>query len=105
MILVGLQLISNPLTLVPIYYTDFYIGNKILNLLSTDTQKVIADAYQMETGRQIGRQGLKAVRAVLATMLGGMVIGYICGFISSIVYQLLAKRYNEMHGSKEGTKK
>jgi len=92
MILVALQFVSNPITLFPIYWLDYVLGSKILDLLGSAVQQNIVDGYTMETGLKFGRHGLKAARAVLATMIGGMVVGYIFGLVSSILYQIGIKR-------------
>jgi len=90
MILVGLQLISNPFTIVPIYLLDFWIGKHILDFFGFE-MKSLAESYATETGIALGRQGLRASKAVVSMMLGGAIFGYAVGFISVLAYRFLLR--------------
>ena len=102
MILVALQLISNPLTLIPLYYAAYQIGNYIFNLVGnySHTQVAVADMYTAETGLTLGMQAIMGIRYIFATMVGGLVMGLVSGFIASIIYQQASKSYIKRHPEK-----
>lgn len=102
MITVALQFISNPITLVPIYWLDYVLGSKLLDFFGAGLQQNIVDGYTMETGIKFGLQGVKAIRIVLSTMLGGVVVGYIFGLFSSILYQIGLKRFKKSVAAQTG---
>ena len=103
MILVALQLVSNPLTLIPIYTLDWQIGSYVLGIVrnSSHTQSAGSASCSAETGLTLGRQALIVVRYFFAMMIGGLVLGIISGLISSIVYNQLAKSYIKRHPKKK----
>ena len=86
-ILVGLQLISNPLTVPIIYLTAFSIGDFLLSIFGDTGQ--MAQVSGVPEGTNLLKQG---VYNVTVMMVGGMIIGYFAGFISSLVYRIAALR-------------
>lgn len=101
MVLVGLQLISNPLTIVPIYALDYQVGHFFIEFFGSGssfsgTEEI--QAYAEETGKVVSqsKELIKgALRGFKEMMLGGAIIGYVFGFISSIIYRVAAKRFSK----------
>ena len=100
MILVALQLISNPATIVFLYPIAYFIGDACINLFTVfgkEGPELMQDSYTVETGIFLGTHGKKAIRYVMATMLGGMVMGYFSGLISTIFYRYFLKKWQNTH--------
>ena len=97
-ILIALQLISNPITVPPIYIMDYYVGNFII-LHMQDLLNISTPEQQF---RFFGETGLfrkvfeSTAEKLPETMLGGIIIGYIVGIISSIFYRFGAKYYRSL---------
>ena len=110
MIMVALQAVSNPLTVVPLWYLDFLVGRPILELLlgplPIDFGYLLRSASAAGLGfietfqfilSETRAHGAGAVtrfmvRLVLSTALGGVIIGLVMGFLSATVYRWLANR-------------
>lgn len=93
MILVGLQLISNPLTIGPIYYVAFKIGQFITSFfISSET--AIDQSYVLETGKTLSNFGKKAVVFFREAMIGGAIMGYFSALITSISLKLFASKFS-----------
>ncbi len=110
MIMVALQLVSNPLTVVPLWYLDFLIGRPILELflgpLPIDFGYLLRAASAAGLGfietfqfvlSETRAHGAGAVtrfmvRLVLSTALGAVILGLVLGFLSATAYRWLAWR-------------
>ena len=86
-IIIGLQLISNPLTIPVIYTTAYLLGDFLLGIFgdAEEVAMLMDDPSQAQAFRQIGY-------SITATMVGGMLIGYFTGFAASLAYRIGARR-------------
>ena len=73
-VIVGLQFISNPLTLAPIYLANYKVGKWLLQSVGFD--------LEAGNGLWLGMN---------STMLGGIVIGSLFGLVAYSVYQIKIK--------------
>ncbi len=112
MILVGLQLVSNPLTVLPLWYLNYLVGNFILNvafgespvrygaLISEASEQGLTFretfAYIIEQTREAGVNVVTDLmgRLVGGTFLGGLILGLVAAFVSCRIYLALLNRYN-----------
>lgn len=101
MILAGLQLISNPLTIAPIYWLDYQIGEYIFSFFGPDSTTAMTDSFTLETGEAVPVKETHYMRYVLATMVGGAIWGYICGVINVVVYKMTRKSWIAHHPAKK----
>lgn len=76
-VLAGLQFISNPLTLVPIYLANYKVGSWLLNVVGFEPMK--------ETVSETVLTGVNS------TMLGGAVLGTVVGLLLYGVYMVRLK--------------
>lgn len=98
MILVGLQLITNPFTIVPIYGVAYWLGDMVMNLLTPGTEPLLIanSTLDQETVGQLGGKGRLAFHLFAATSVGGAMIGYIFAFFTSLVYRIAARRAQDL---------
>jgi len=101
MILVALQLISNPLTIVPIYATAYQIGHFLIDLVGATSADLAAESYSVETSFKMAKHAGRVLHYFKEMMVGGLAMGYVCGFISSFIYQYVAYRYTLTHPPKK----
>ncbi len=83
-ILVGLQVVSNPLTILPIWFADYQIGQMILSVIG-----LRVDPLNREEVRLL-LDNLAATFSV--TSLGAIVMGIFFGLIASFAYRIVANR-------------
>jgi len=111
MIMVALQAVSNPITVLPLWYLNYLTGNFLLNLFLGESPvrfgRLIQKAsdqslsfrqtleYLIEQTRESGSSVVYEllVRLVGATFLGGLIIGLVAGFISCWIYRMMLSRY------------
>jgi hypothetical protein len=109
-VLAGLQLVSNPLTVLPLWYLNYLVGNVFLNLFFGHSPvrygKLFEEAKEKghnfyETLRFLVQEtradGVNLIldlfgRLFGGTFLGGILLGLLAGFVSSVVYRLLLRR-------------
>ncbi|HCR37580.1 MAG TPA: hypothetical protein DIU37_05465, partial [Opitutae bacterium] len=97
-ILVGLQLISNPLTVPPIYVADYHVGNFIIQFLGdppdlpNEVQEVDVEDISDLPAQNGFSHVKKGFRIFGCMVIGGAIIGYFCGLTASTLYQVVAKR-------------
>jgi len=91
-VLIGLQWISNPLTMGPIYYADYQIGMAFLELvgLEFEVNPILLPDYDWAHFKWRDLEGL--VDTFPPMMLGGLVLGSFTGVIGVAGYKILAKR-------------
>jgi uncharacterized protein (DUF2062 family) len=95
-ILVGLQVVSNPLTVLPIWYAAYQIGRIFLSLIGIKVPPLNHEEVQVLLDNFIhGAWGnkfdnLAAVFGV--TNLGAIVMGTFFGILGSLAYRLIANR-------------
>ncbi len=115
MILVGLQLISNPLTVAPIWYFNYRVGEWILSACGSEAPPVISQTVAHARDLGVGFFGtLKMLldeirsmdsgaiieligRVLTSTSLGGLLIGLIAGMISTRIYIAFAQSARKHH--------
>lgn len=105
MVLVALQLISNPLTVAPMWVANYYVGDFILNSFSIDATELHLEGMRgfEESGGIVLTEGMKRAFGYYgAITLGGAILGYFTGFILSFIYQYTANRYILTHPKSPG---
>ena len=96
MVMIGLQLISNPFTILFIYPAAYQLGDFFISGFITHEA---IDPARAE-GFFKGSQELSAAKIFYlfkATSAGAIIIGYFAAFISSFIYQLIATRANKSY--------
>lgn len=125
MIMIATQFITNPLTFVPLYTAACFIGLEVLYLLGMEIpggsvwdfsaliashlKGIVASLFGSgaphETMPALGQAAgmgahamlALALKAILATILGGAILGTLIGFIISLTYQIMARYYERSH--------
>jgi len=95
-ILAGLQIVSNPLTAVPLWVADYQIGRTVLSVIGIYSEPLtrgeilylLNDFIRLEWGGNIAR--MATVFGV--TCLGAIVMGVFFGLLGSIAYRMVAMR-------------
>lgn len=111
MIMVALQLVSNPVTVLPLWYFNFLVGNFFLRIFFGESPvrygELIAEAsnkglnfketfgFIIERTRETGSSVVTDIvgRLVGGTFLGGLLVGLVAGFISCWIYKIVIERY------------
>ena len=103
-VLVGLQWISNPLTMGPIYYADYQIGMAMLELvgLAPEANPILRPDYDWSHFRWIHLAGLMDTFPPM--MLGGLALGSFAGLIVVATYKFLAMRTKARYASTQQDK-
>ena len=89
MILIALQMISNPLTVGFLWPIEYKVGKIFLKLLDkTNNLGLQGTAYEVlgQNGNGASR-GTAFLKVTLAVCIGGVILGYLMGLISSIFYK------------------
>lgn len=93
-VMVGLQFITNPLTVIPIYFTAFQIGRLSLNLIGMESPNLsMGEARALFLGMQDGHWGanFRYFAIVMGiTSFGSTMMGIFVASISSVVYRSMA---------------
>ncbi|MDR1254706.1 MAG: DUF2062 domain-containing protein [Puniceicoccales bacterium] len=93
MILVALQMISNPLTVGILWPFEYKVGEKFLKLLDTSNQLGLnVTAREILGHGSIGHKGACFLKITLAIVIGAIILGYICGAISCYLYRHFTQR-------------
>ncbi|MGB0333825.1 MAG: DUF2062 domain-containing protein [Opitutales bacterium] len=95
-ILASLQMVSNPLTAVPLWLADYQIGRTVLGIFGIEMRplnrselKAMLDSFTHgDWGNRF--ENLSTVFSV--TSLGALVLGVFFGLIGSVTYRIIAKR-------------
>lgn len=94
-ILAGLQFITNPLTVLPIYYASFQIGRQVLNLIQIPTPQL--SMAEMKTLLKLNdlaavMDNLAYVSKVwLTTSLGSVILGTFLAAMAATAYKMGAR--------------
>lgn len=97
-VLVGLQLLSNPFTFIFLWAITHKVGTFVVSLLGTDTVvTMIQEAFTWD----VKNCCQYAAHWIATTVLGAIVLGPILGFISSFFYKFFAKRSKKLSHSSE----
>lgn len=100
MVVIALVMVSNPLTVGPMWFCNYYVGDFLLNVFSIDASAMHIEgvrSIEAEEGVKLGEGMKKAIHYYGAISLGGLILGYFSGFILSLIYQLAARRYEQAH--------
>ncbi len=95
-ILVGLQMVSNPLTAVPLWLADYQVGRTVLGILGVEVgpltrgelKGMLDNFIHGDWGNRF--ESLSTVFSV--TSLGAIVLGVFFGLIGSFAYRIIANR-------------
>ena len=90
MVLIALQMISNPFTIGFLWTLEYHVGKLFLYLLPTQDQ-LLTQTTIAQTIAHTGR-GASFVKATVAICLGALVLGLICAKISCIIHRRILKR-------------
>ena len=90
MILVALQMISNPFTIGFLWTFEYHIGKFILSFLPHQ-QKTLMEITLAETVQKSFTEH-SFFKATLAICLGGLVLGILFGKLSCLIHQYILKR-------------
>jgi uncharacterized protein len=95
-ILVGLQFISNPITVFPILFTTYRIGRNCLGLFGVEVDRLTPAEVGLLIDHFIhGAWGEKFDQLFIVfsvTSLGALVLGSFFGLLGSILYRIVANR-------------
>jgi uncharacterized protein (DUF2062 family) len=111
-ILTTLQFVTNPLTVLPIYFTAYQIGRVILNPLGFESPSLnMAEMKTLMDSLEAGNWGFNIrylAKVWSITTLGGCVLGTFLGAVSSALYRLAAyevdvfnKRFKELQKKRQ----
>ena len=95
-IIVGLQVVSNPLTILPIWFAAYQIGRMILSVIGINVDPLNREEVRLLLDNFI-HAAWGAKFDVLATVfsvtsLGAIVMGIFFGLIASFAYRIVASR-------------
>lgn len=95
-ILVGLQVVSNPITVVPLWLADYQIGRAIIGVIGIEVSPIGREELRLMLDNFIhGDWGDKFDQLVVVfgvTSLGAIVMGLFFGLIGSVIYRVVASR-------------
>ena len=90
-VLVGLQWVSNPLTMGPIYYADYQIGIVALELFGIDLD-IDTTLRDFDWSEFQWKEIWGLIDTFPPMMLGGLIIGSFVGLVGVALYKILALR-------------
>lgn len=95
-ILAGLQIVSNPITVIPIWFAAYQIGRHFLSVMGVEVMRLGRDEVQLMLNNFVhGNWGdnLQPVLIVFGvTNLGAIIMGIFFGLIASFIYRIVAIR-------------
>lgn len=93
MVLVGLQFITNPFTLVPLYALTYKIGALVLDFFATEHVSMDELSRITEETGQVAATGAlhSGMMFFIKLSIGGVIFGFVIAFILSLIYQLALK--------------
>ncbi|TVP80629.1 MAG: DUF2062 domain-containing protein [Puniceicoccaceae bacterium] len=95
-ILVGLQLVSNPITVFPIWFSAYQVGRIILGLFGISVDSLSRAEVRVLLDNFIhgawGDRFSQLFTVFSVTSLGALVMGIFFGVIGSITYRIVAQR-------------
>lgn len=95
-ILAGLQLVSNPITVLPIWFSNYQVGRSVLGVLGVEAQPLRKNEVQTllhNVGGGDWGPNLDRIATVFGvTTLGGIVMGTFFGLVASLAYRIVARR-------------
>lgn len=112
-ILVGLQVVSNPITVIPLWLADYQIGRTVLSVIGIEAQPLQRGEIRLMLDQFFqGNWGGNFERLISVfgvTSLGALVMGSFFGLIGGFAYRIVARRsadsyhllINRIHRGKE----
>jgi len=95
-ILAGLQLVSNPVTALPIWFSDYQVGRSVLGIVGVEARQLQKSEVRSLLDNFVsGEWGTNLDRIVSVfgvTSLGGIVMGTFFGLVASVAYRIVARR-------------
>ena len=95
-ILAGLQVISNPITVLPIWYAAYQIGRHFLSVIGVEAMPLRRSEVQIVldnfTSGNWGENVERMLTVFGVTSLGGIIMGIFFGLIASVAYRIIANR-------------
>ncbi len=95
-ILAGLQIVSNPITVLPIWFAAYQVGRHFLSVIGVDVMRLGHEEVQTMLNNFIHGQwgdNLQPVMVVFGvTNLGAIIMGTFFGLITSFIYRIVALR-------------
>jgi uncharacterized protein (DUF2062 family) len=95
-ILAGLQVVSNPITVIPIWFSAYQIGRHFLGVLGVEAAPLARGEVQSLlynfTHGLWGDHIARLLTVFGVTSLGSIVMGSFFGLIGSIIYRMVASR-------------
>lgn len=93
---VGLQLITNPVTVAPIYFVNYHVARHFLYLFGKETPNFGRGDIRNMLERAASGEWGENIHTVLMvwsiTALGGVIIGLFLGVVCSYIYRFMAWR-------------
>lgn len=94
-ILVALQWVSNPLTIFPIWFSDYHIGRVSLQLIGAELPHLsifeIRHLFRSVEGGSWVHNAAFVLKVASVTFLGGAILGSFVGSIGSLLYRMGAR--------------
>jgi uncharacterized protein (DUF2062 family) len=100
MILTGLQLLSNPLTFIPLWTITHRVGSTVVGLLGTENLRLLTDVG----AGTVAHYSERAIRGFATIILGAIVLGSVVGAICSTAYTHFAGKYSTKHHHSRGNR-
>ena len=96
--LIGLQWISNPLTMGPIYFADYQIGIALMEMIGLEPviNSILQPDYDWAHFKWSDLSGL--LDTFPPMLLGGLVLGSFAGLVGVAFYKYLAKKSKAGYG-------
>ena len=95
-ILVGLQIVSNPLTIIPIWFAAYQIGQMILSVIGIRVNPLNREEVSLILDNFIYASWAdkfdNLANVLSVTSLGAVVMGIFFGLIASFTYRVIANR-------------
>lgn len=95
-ILIGLQMLSNPLTLLPFWFASHQVGSSVLTVIGIETARPhrneVNAMVQNWTNGEWGHHIAPLFEAFSVMCLGGIVMGIFFGLLASFTYRFAARR-------------
>lgn len=95
-VVAGLQMVSNPITVLPLWFAGYNVGRNVIGIVGVHAQKL--ERYEVQSLLRdfiTGNWGpnLERIATVFGlTSLGGIVLGTFFGLVGSIAYRIIARR-------------
>ena len=89
MVLIAIQMISNPLTVGFLWTFEYHLGKFLLSFLPIQYQ-LLTQSSAIESLQHVTK-GVTFIKATLAICLGGVICGLVCAKISCILHKYVLK--------------